>query len=136
MAESHTRKIILLVDDERSVRETIRGFLPDDLYDVLECENARKALEVAAQISLDLMITDAMLPNMKGRDLAARICTIQPKLKVLFVSGYSSDTLINHGIFPPGAYFIGKPIAERILLSKVRNILDQGDPWRVVSGAP
>ena len=125
----------MVVDDEKSVREIIRGFLPADLFDILECESARKALEVAAQISLDLMITDAMLPNMKGRDLAARISTIQPRLKVLFVSGYSSDTLINHGIFPPGAYFIGKPITERVLLSKVRSILEQGDPWRVVSGA-
>src|SRR5688500_9085108 len=102
MAGFVPRKVILLVDDEKIVRETIRGLLPADLYDILESESARKALEVAAQISLDLMITDAMLPNMKGRDLAARISTIQPKLKVLFVSGYSSDTLINHGIFPPG----------------------------------
>jgi DNA-binding response OmpR family regulator len=136
MALASPRKVILIVDDEKSVRETLRGYLPADAYDVLECESSRKALEVAAQVSLDLMITDAMLPNMKGRDLAARISTTQPRLKVLFVSGYSSDTLINHGIFPPGAYFIGKPITERVLLAKVRGILEQGDPWRAVSGAP
>lgn len=135
MGEITPRKAILLVDDEKSVRETVRGMLPADRYDVLECESARKALEIAAQVAVDLMITDAMLPNMKGRDLAARISAIQPMLKVLFVSGYSSDTLINHGIFPPGAYFIGKPITERVLLSKVRGIIEQGDAWRVVSGA-
>lgn len=127
------RKTILLVDDEKAVRETMRGFLSEALYEVAEAENARKALEFADHTKIDLLVTDAMLPNMKGRDLANRIAAQQAGMKVLFVSGYSSDTLIVHGIFPPGAYFIAKPLVEKVFLARVRSILSQGEPWRTVS---
>lgn len=128
------KKKILVVDDEREVREAIRDALPEDGYVLAEAEGAKRALEIAGQLTLDLLVTDAMLPNMKGRDLANRIATLQPALKVLYISGYSSETLINHGIFPIGAYSIGKPIAGPVLARKVRDILDQGRPWKEIAG--
>jgi DNA-binding response OmpR family regulator len=128
------RHSLLVVDDERAVREAVREILKDGPYDLLEAENARGALEMAEQGPVDLLITDAMLPNMKGRDLAQRVAIVRPAVKVLFISGYSSEALMVHGIFPPGAYFLGKPLAEKVLRSRVKAILEEGDPWKAVAG--
>lgn len=128
--DANRKQVILVVDDEKSVRDSIREILPGEAYEIFEAESSKRALELAGTVTLDMLITDAMLPNMKGRELATRIATLQPRLKALFVSGYSSDTLINHGIFPPGAYFIGKPITGKILLSKVKGILEEGEAWK------
>ena len=132
MAEP-SKKLVLVVDDDKEVRELIATILPDESYHVVFAESAKKALEFAGHLSVDLLMTDAMLPNMKGRDLANRICTLQPAVKVLFLSGYSAETLINHGIFPSGAYSLGKPITEKSLLTRVRTILEEGEPWKKVA---
>lgn len=127
------KKTILIVGDEKGVRDLIVGYLSAEPYHLVEVDSARKALEFAEHITVDLLLTDAMLPNMKGRDLASRVCALQPAVKVLFVSGYSAEILINHGIFPPGAYSLGKPITEKVILSKVRSILREGQAWKEVS---
>lgn len=132
--EEPAKKTILVVDDEKEVRESIRAFLPAGSYCVIEIENSKKALEFAGHVSVDLMVIDAMLPNMKGRELANRISFLQPGVKVLFLSGYSAETLINHGIFPPGAYSLGKPITEKTFLARVGSILAEGHSWKEVSG--
>jgi two-component system cell cycle sensor histidine kinase/response regulator CckA len=123
-----------VVDDEQSTRESVLAFLAGEPYEVLEAESARRALEIAERRPVDLLITNAMLPNMKGRDLAHRLAVLRPAVKLLFLSGYSSETLIVHGIFPPGAYFLGKPLAEKVVRMRVKAILDQGLPWKAVSG--
>lgn len=125
----------MVVDDEKDVRESIRGFLPSGTYDVIEMENSKKALDFAGHVSVDLVMIDAMLPNMKGRDLANRLSALQPGVKVLFLSGYSAETLINHGIFPSGAYTLGKPVTEKALITRVGGILAEGHPWIKVSGS-
>jgi CheY-like chemotaxis protein len=98
--QESAKKIILVVDDEKGVRDLILGFLAAEPYHVVDVDSSRKAVEFAEHITVDLLVADAMLPNMKGRDLAARLGGLQPMMKVLFMSGYSADVLINHGIFP------------------------------------
>jgi CheY-like chemotaxis protein/PAS domain-containing protein len=115
---------ILLVEDEDEVRELTREFLQLYRYRVYDTGRPEDAIEIAARnASLKLLITDVVMPIMNGAELAARIQAIRPEVKVLYISGYTSDIISRHGISEQGAGFLPKPFTLEELADKVRLIL-------------
>ena len=114
---------ILLVEDEESVRRLARAFLENRGYTVLEARDGAHAVEICEKRSgpIHLMVTDVVMPKMSGRELAQRVAPLRPDMRVLFVSGYTGDSLAQLG---PRAAFLEKPFGPGDLVSKVRQILD------------
>jgi hypothetical protein len=73
---------------------------------------------------VDLLLTDVVMPEVGGRDLAERLVEIAPEMRILFMSGYSDEAVYRHGVISPNAAFIEKPFTERTLAGKVREVLD------------
>lgn len=117
---------ILLVEDDDSVRELAREVLEMNGYEVVEASNGVEALSVFEQQSetIDLMVTDLVMPQMGGRDLAEKIAPISPELRVLYLSGYTDSVAMQQGILDPGSYFLQKPFTPAALAHKVREALD------------
>jgi DNA-binding response OmpR family regulator len=107
-----------VVDDETGIRELIRKILQRERYRVLEAGTAEEALAAAQGQSIDLLITDVMLPGIRGPELARRMQQAAPKLKTLFISGYTGEEQV-----PTGARFLAKPFTLASLLEKVRETL-------------
>ncbi len=86
------------------------------------------ALEVAAGCgrSLDLLLTDVVMPGMNGRVLAEQLSPRQPGIKVLYMSGYTDSFIAGHGVLEPGTHLLHKPFTEEVLIRKVRDVLDGG----------
>jgi signal transduction histidine kinase len=121
-----TRETILIVEDEPGIRALVRKILRRERYAVLEAGSAEEALQVAAahEARIQLLLTDVMLPEMGGRDLAERMRESAPDLRILYVSGYTDDEAVRLGTFPPGAKFLQKPFTLGALIGKVREALD------------
>jgi len=116
---------ILLVEDEDDVRQLLREVLDSFGYTVLEARNGLEALALADEHpGLDLLLTDVVMPLMSGRDLANRLVQRRGELKILYMSGYTDDTIIQHGVLEPGTAFLQKPFSPSILARKVREVLD------------
>jgi two-component system cell cycle sensor histidine kinase/response regulator CckA len=117
---------ILLVEDQPEVRVVTRSTLARQGYLVLEAGSGPEALALAANHRSDihLLITDVVMPGMSGRDLAQRLQTLRPALRVIYTSGYTTDTIVHHQILDPGITFIQKPFARNALLQTVRDVLD------------
>lgn len=118
---------ILLVEDEAQVRAVAGRILREHGYEVLEAQNGGEALLLCEQHGhrLGLLLTDVVMPLIGGRQLAGRLGAAWPKLKVLYMSGYTDDAVIRHGVLDAGAAFVQKPLTPQELLSKVRALLDQ-----------
>ena len=86
------------------------------------------ALEAAAQADVQIVVTDVVMPKMSGRELIERLRVDRPSLRVLFMSGYTDDAIVQHGVLEAGVEFIQKPFAMRALTRKVRSILDRPEP--------
>jgi CheY-like chemotaxis protein len=116
---------ILLVEDEDAVRELTREVLDAGGYEVLEARNGPEALELAQSHrgDIDLLLADVIMPRMSGRELAERLRTLRPGTKVLFVSGYTDDAVLRHGVLQDEVPFLQKPFAPRDLEQKVREVL-------------
>jgi two-component system, cell cycle sensor histidine kinase and response regulator CckA len=116
---------VLLVEDEESVRELVRETLDAKGYRVLEAENGETALRLANQHSdsIDVLITDVVMPGMSGRELSARLCASHPQTKVLYLSGYTEDAIVHEGVLDPGTAFLQKPFTLQALARKVREVL-------------
>jgi len=110
---------ILVVEDESGIRELIRKILQRERYRVLEAGSAEEALTVAQGQGIDLLITDVMLPGIRGPELARRMQQTAPRLKTLFISGYTGEERVL-----PGARFLAKPFTLQVLLEKVREALE------------
>ena len=123
---------ILLAEDAAPVRSVAREVLRRHGYRVLTAADGRTALELADTHvgPIDLLITDVIMPEMSGRQLADRLVERLTKLKVLFVSGYTDDAIVRHGILEPGIAFLQKPFSPESLARKVREVLDAPTPSR------
>lgn len=119
------RETILVVEDEPILRELATLALQKQGYTVLEAENGVEALQIAAQYSGDihLLLTDAIMPQMGGKELSERLRQVRPKTRILVASGYSEDRFTAPNPFPADAAFLPKPFMPRGLVAKVREVL-------------
>jgi CheY-like chemotaxis protein len=117
---------ILLVEDEDSVRAMAMTILLRREYRVLEARDGASALLLAEQYqgTIHLLVTDVVMPRMSGRQLAEQLLPARPAMKVLYMSGYTDDAVIRHGILEASVAFIQKPITPSVLDRKVREVLD------------
>jgi PAS domain S-box-containing protein len=123
---------ILLVEDEAEVRALARLVLQSHGYRVLEAQSGAEALLIAQRHHgpIDLLVSDVVMPNMSGRRLAERMEIVRPELKVLYLSGYTDDAIVHHGITDDDAPFLQKPFSPLTLARKVRQLLDAGKQSR------
>ena len=121
---------VLVVEDDPTVRKLVRRILVEAGYDVLVAANGGEALLLCETHgeSLRLMLTDVVMPSLSGPDLARRLATACPNLKVLYMSGYTNDALVGHGISEKDLGFIPKPFSAEALTRKVRAVLESGEP--------
>ena len=116
---------ILLVEDEELLRTPIREILERQGYSVLEASNGEEGLAVACQYPgpIHLLLSDIVMPGMNGRDLAGQLSQIRPDLKVLFMSGYTHNAIVHHGVLEEGLAFLEKPFTPETLAVKIRQVL-------------
>ncbi len=119
---------VLLVEDEEMVRRMTRGMLEMNGYRVIEASNGLEALMVCERHDgpIDLLLTDVVMPQMSGRELADRLATAHPEMRVLYMSGYTDDAIVQHGVLEAGTAFLEKPFTPQVLARKVRGVLDKG----------
>jgi PAS domain S-box-containing protein len=116
---------ILLVEDEEIVRDMAREILQESGYHVLEAKHGQEALLVADQHRgpIHLMLSDVVMPQMSGRQLAEQLAPLRAEMRVLYMSGYTDDAIVHHGVLDAGMAFIGKPFTPKTLAIKVRETL-------------
>jgi signal transduction histidine kinase len=126
MLPMHGTETILLAEDEEMVRTWAAGVLRSKGYRVLTARNGKEALRTmeAHAGPLHLLVTDVVMPEMGGRELTERVTSLHPTIKVLYMSGYTDDAVIRHGVLNAGAAFLQKPFTPNMLASKVRELLD------------
>jgi two-component system cell cycle sensor histidine kinase/response regulator CckA len=117
---------ILLVEDEEAVRAVAVNILRRQGYHVIEAEHPAEALLISEQHqgAIDLLLTDVVMPRMSGSELASRLAPTRPTMKVIFMSGYTDDSVVRHGVLEAGVPFIQKPITPAVVTRKVREVLD------------
>ncbi|HLG56006.1 MAG TPA: response regulator [Vicinamibacterales bacterium] len=119
---------ILLVEDQEAVRTLARRVLTKAGYTVLNASDGDQALLALERHTgpVHAVLTDVVMPTMSGRKLADRLSALRPGVKVLYMSGYTDNAIVHHGVLEPGVNFIQKPFTPNTLLSKIREVLDAG----------
>jgi PAS domain S-box-containing protein len=122
---------ILVVEDDDLVRSLIREFLTSMGYIVILAADSGEALKVATERpqEVHLLLTDVVMPGMSGWDLVDRVAAIAPHIRVLFMSGYSDESVASRGILEDGLAFLQKPFSRQSLSAKVRMVLDEAVVW-------
>jgi PAS domain S-box-containing protein len=117
---------ILLVEDEDSVRKLARRVLESQGYTVLESINGEDALRMATDYAgvIDLLVSDVVMPELGGRQLAERLTASRPDIEVLFISGYTDDEILRRGLLERGQHLLQKPFTSTALAHEVRSLLD------------
>ena len=120
---------ILLVEDEEMLRKLARQTLKGYGYHILEASNGDEAITVCNQYQgeIDLLLTDVIMPRLNGRELSKCLLESRPKLRVLFMSGYTDDAIVHQGVLDEAANFIQKPFPPDSLAQKVREVLDRSE---------
>ncbi|HUF93900.1 MAG TPA: PAS domain S-box protein [Candidatus Limnocylindria bacterium] len=118
---------VLLVEDEAEVRSLAREVLERLGYTLLEANSADDALLIAERHVglIDLLLTDVVMPRMSGGALAEALASLRPETKILFMSGYTDDAIVRHGVLEKGVDLLEKPFSPRTLAAKVRAVLDR-----------
>ena len=118
---------VLLVEDEEQVRQLVKKVLKANGYTVLEAATGLDAERVAGEHAapIHLLMTDVVLPGLNGRQVAERLTTARPGIRVLYLSGYMDDAIVHHGVLEPGVAFLQKPFSPAVLGRKVREVLDR-----------
>jgi CheY-like chemotaxis protein len=119
------RETILLVEDEEQVRRVVRTILQRSGYKVLEAASPADAILMSEQYTgtIDLLLTDVVMPRMNGRELADRLRPTRPEMKIVFMSGYTGNVVVHHGILDSGFVLISKPITPDLLLARLAEVL-------------
>jgi CheY-like chemotaxis protein len=117
---------VLIAEDAAGVRVVACEGLRKNGYEILEAESAAVALDIASAFSgtIHLLVTDIVMPGKSGRQLAEELAVLRPHMKVLFVSGYTNDALIHHGMLGTGFNLLQKPFTPASLARRVREVLD------------
>jgi len=116
---------VLLVEDEDSVRVVTRRMLERDGFRVLEASTGLDGVAMATTSAdpIHLLITDVQLPDIGGGEVAREIVKARPRIRVLFLSGYPEDALLDHGIAPGPVNFVQKPFSSEVLRERIRELL-------------
>src|SRR5215471_1882045 len=116
---------ILVVEDEESLRGLTASLLETGGYKVFSSKDAASAIALAQQHNdgIHLLLTDVIMPGMRGPELAAELRKIRPEIKVLYVSGYAANVMVQQGVLGPDAALLVKPFSRQTLLSKVRVVI-------------
>jgi CheY-like chemotaxis protein len=117
---------ILIAEDEPDLRELTRIFLEGYGYTVLEAASAEQAIETAERFGepIGLLLTDVIMPGMSGRQLAEKILSKRPQTKIVYMTGYTDDMVVQHKVLEPGVKLLQKPFTKIDLALKVRSTLD------------
>jgi two-component system, cell cycle sensor histidine kinase and response regulator CckA len=123
---------ILLVEDEPQLRELTASVLVARGYSVVEAKNSDEAEQLANKYGakIQLLLTDVIMPGISGRELAKKLLVRQPSLRVLYMSGYTYNVIAQGGTLERGVAFLQKPFTPRVLVEKVREVLDAMVPAR------
>ncbi|HEV2520995.1 MAG TPA: response regulator [Candidatus Acidoferrales bacterium] len=127
MGEQTGTETILLVEDAEPLRILVKEILIRYGYKVLDTENGDDAIRMARNFNgpIHLLLTDVVMPGMRGDQLARKLSGILPKMKVLYMSGYPNDGIVRQGIVPDGVSFLEKPFTRELLNRNIRQVLDQ-----------
>jgi CheY-like chemotaxis protein len=117
---------VLLVEDEEIVRRLVLDILQGSGYHVLEARRGSEAIELCQRHPdpIHLMLTDVVMPQMSGRELANRVAPLRPEMKVIYMSGYTDDAIVHHGVLDANTAFLQKPFTPDALVRKLREALD------------
>jgi two-component system, cell cycle sensor histidine kinase and response regulator CckA len=116
---------VLLCEDEEGVRHLIEHVLTNHGYRVLSAAGPLQALEIAAERAIDVLVSDVIMPDLSGPELASRLESLQPGVRTLFVSGYTAETVRGRGRLPEDSAFLEKPFHQLSLLRAIRALIDQ-----------
>jgi two-component system cell cycle sensor histidine kinase/response regulator CckA len=123
-ASEHAAETILVVDDEPSVRTLIERILTRRGYAVLAARDAKEALRLNSEHEVDAVVTDVMLPSLKGPALVEELRRHRPQLRALFISGFTSEALVQDGLSFAEVAFVQKPFTGEELTSRLRELLE------------
>ena len=128
---------VLLVEDETALRTLTSSVLETCGYTVLEAKHGGEALDISQhhEGAIDLLLTDVVMPGISGRVLADQLVQLRPQIKVVYMSGYTGQTVGAHGILDPGSLFLQKPFTRDALARKLREALDEGQKSASATGA-
>ena len=114
------------MEDEARVRKLIVDVLTSHGYKVLEATRGEEAIRMCKthKESIELAVVDVVMPEMSGPDLVRQIARLRPQMRVLYISGYTDEAIVHHGIQNSGAAFLQKPFVPDALARKVREVLD------------
>jgi PAS domain S-box-containing protein len=120
---------LLVVEDEEPLRDSIRDFMGSLGYTVLTADSGQQALVMASEHAgpIDLLVTDVVMPRMSGRELSQTLVHLRPNLKTIFMSGYTDDNVVRHGVGEASIAFLQKPFSLSTLARKVRDMIGSAE---------
>jgi PAS domain S-box-containing protein len=130
LGDVHGSETLMLVEDEDMVRQLVSRILKELGYQVYEAANGEDALTLSESLEqkIDLLLTDVVMPGMSGRELAEHLVEARPTTRVLFMSGYTEEAIVHHGVSGGNTEFIGKPFTPQELAQKIRSVLASNEP--------